>query len=369
MGVCQQATLPACGGLGGACCGGFCGSCAGTAVCSNAICVSPNPARLFVGSDPNDGGTRLLAWDQAQSVSATTPPSVNVPLTLEPRGLLTDPNTNAPRILVLGNGAALFQNAMSMTSASTPSTTLPSSTVVLGLTAKTFFTGTNTWVSDFNGDMLRFDALTALTSSSMPVKFVHPFNQIYGAAYDATGDRLIGGQVSGAGVLVFENASTATGTMNMSSFQLLNEIQEHLVTLPTGIGVRLFSATYASGNVHVWTNIAGVTGPTAPSFTLTALPATLSGIRNMRAFGDTLMVMGASVVIYRNASLLTASSMPSVTLTDPSFSLATDAFLGSDDTLYVLTSDGVAIFGTGSTTPVFRAKLPVTNPSALTVLE
>ena len=123
---------------------------------------------------------------------------------------------------------------------------------------------------------------------------------------------------------------------------------------------------YAANNpgapsVAVWGNLAAVTAPTAPMFSMSGpasgLPA--SGfLTYVTVAQDVLIVVvqTSQVNLYKNASALSGNAVPSAVLA-ASLVTPVKAILSKSLRLYVLDSDGVAIFKDVTTTPAFVAKL------------
>src|SRR5439155_26493099 len=102
------------------------------------------------------------------------------------------------------------------------------------------------WTNQQSGPWLVGDALSVGHDSIAKAHFTHPWGQIGGFAYDTAGDKLLGGQISGAGALVWNTPRTK------SSDGIANDW-----SLAPSVG--LWSQTIANGrywavnnNLHVY---------------------------------------------------------------------------------------------------------------------
>ena len=76
------------------------------------------------------------------------------------------------------------------------------------------------WVGAGPGVIAALGDGGALTGASTArARFHHMWDQIGTGTYDPVGRRLIAGQISGAGALVFESARTRTGDVSSSDWQ------------------------------------------------------------------------------------------------------------------------------------------------------
>src|SRR5262249_54079843 len=124
---------------------------------------------------------------------------------------------------------------------------------------------------------------------------------------------------------------------------------------------RLYSHDF-TGNLLIWDNASSFTTARGPDHALDA-GSGLSGIRDLTALGDTLVVTqtgGAvgKVNLFTNASAINANTAPTQSITNAAVgSGAARAVLGSDGTLYVIDADSVSIFGSALTAPAFKVDL------------
>jgi hypothetical protein len=220
-----------------------------------------------------------------------------------------------------------------------------------------------------------FTGATSITSASTAAaRFEHKFAQTPSSAYDDRGDHFFLGQISGAGLLAWDNAKSATGTPD-SSFTLSTTLAAWSQSVAN-------DSLYAAGNtvsgdatiagISIWRRISNVSAATAPTLKLEAA----SGIaaHDFIEFVDVLdgelvaCIQSGKVLIWKDAASIAAEGMPSSTLTglsDPK-----KAVKGSGDRMYVLEADGISIFKNVSTTPALVVKITdgVSQPADLTIV-
>jgi hypothetical protein len=226
------------------------------------------------------------------------------------------------------------------------------------------------WIERAPGEVLRLDnAATVEADAGFDARYTHPFDQIFGFAFEQTNNRLFAGQVSGAGLLAWNMANTRTGDAGTHSFVLSTD---SVATLEIGQN-RLF-ASFFQQDVKVWQQIGTASAPRAFDFSLATDAGTNASTRDVRVFGDNLVVTlqptptSGRVLIYKTVSLTFAAKPPDVVVENPSLDGAKRSVLGRDGTLYVLDLGGVAIFGDALNTPVFKTKLQVGIPAPTDLL-
>jgi hypothetical protein len=258
-----------------------------------------------------------------------------------------------------------YANASALTDGAMPTSTIANTTFGGPLSA-----GPATIRFDSRGNVFMRSAsdvgsihLVTPGATAATAHFRHPtFQQIVGMAYDETGNKLIAGQISGAGLMVWNNAVTRTGEP-ASDYQLAPANTPTHLTIAGG---RLYETHFAPSSVRIWNGISAVTGAKAPDLTLSDLCGTTE-LRYSTVIDDTLIVLhngGGSekVCLYRGAAALTATRAPDAVATDASLvnsgNYTDKAFLSKTGHLYVQDKDGVAIFknATGPT-PEFVTKL------------
>ncbi len=228
------------------------------------------------------------------------------------------------------------------------------------------------WVLRSPGEVLRVDGVAvAGPDAGHAARFTHPFDQIFGFAFEQTNNRLFAGQVSGAGVLAWNLANTRAGDAGTPSFVLSSD---SVATMEIGAN-RLFASFFQQG-IKVWNTIGTASAPRAFDFELTTDAGVNASIRDVRVFADQLVVTmqptptTGRVLIYKGVNLLFATKQPEIVIEHPSLQGPKRSVLGRDGTLYVLDADGISIFGDALGTPTFKTELTgVGVPADLLLLE
>jgi hypothetical protein len=215
----------------------------------------------------------------------------------------------------------------------------------------------------------------ARTATSPTAHFTHPFGQIAGMVYEELGKKLLGGQISGAGLLVWNSAAARTGDVTATDYKLDDAVAFHLDigASPVG-GGRLFASAYGP-NVFIWNSIGTVGAPKSPDVTMTSVcGATGVGpeIRYLTVKDDVLVVIHnhidsstntqiETVCLFQGASSISGSRAPDAIAASPALkstgSNRDKAWLTTDGHLFVVVADGVVIFRNAKTAPVFVTKL------------
>jgi hypothetical protein len=213
------------------------------------------------------------------------------------------------------------------------------------------------WVD--NGNIRLFlDAPALGGGSSSQAQFTHMWGpQIYGAASDTIGNKLIGGQVSGAGLIVWDNPTADTGETNDEDWTLWGGPTNPYCMLIEGD--RLYAGNVNLG-VDVFDNISGIAAITTPSFSLTT---DLTDVFKLHVRDDVLVVVvndapsGYQINIYLNASTITGDVAPDFIIQHANITLPESVWLDQNYTLYVTDQNGILIFDTATTAPTFRTEL------------
>ena len=309
-------------------------------------------------------GVRI--WDNADSI--TTDALQDATLT----GMAGNATAVAyadDRLFVTGSDSTdslfRFDNASSLTTGATPTATVPT----------TAFNGTpqsvvyklevdradRLWITGGAGEIRLFSGASSLgASSTSQAAFTHPFGQIFNHAYDPMGDTLFGGQVSGPGVLGFDSPLTASGEGVTHDWTLIDTLT------PSWLEVRsdkLFVASFNDPPLRIWNGISALSTTTAPDVVMARDTAALSSVNHLHLRGNTMTatnndaVNGYRVLIYDDATALTASSAPNSTVTHADLVLPKKSILDANDNLYVLMSGSVLIFENATTAPSLKVKL------------
>lgn len=235
---------------------------------------------------------------------------------------------------------------------------------------------TNTlWPVSFNnGAQLFIQAATLNSSAFSRAQFTHSFQQLPGFAFDTANKRLFLGQISGAGMLAWNGADTKIGIFSTPDFTVVSTQAFWSIAIAQN---RMYGGNSNSPvSIAVWSNLGGVTMATAPSFSMTGtasgLPANGGFIPHVAVTSDVLVVtLQANLInLYKNASALSGQTMPSPTVAS-NMNQPKKTILAKSNKLYVLDSEGVAIFKDATTTPTFVAKLKMglNNPKDFVLME
>ena len=341
----------------------------------------PLPARLFVSM----ADAPVAVWDDASTLATDTGPSFSlqaVALAAGARGLAL----HGDRLFVGGESASAlllaFDGASTLGQSAAPSATIPSTQFLPaggteGAELITVDTATNTlWATTFLAGTELFHSASSLTSAAnASARLTHNFQQLPAFAYDAAGDRAFAGQISGAGILAWDGASSAS-TTPPSDFTLAGNIAAWSMTVAQN---RLFATGSLAGAptteiIAVWTGVTGLSGPTAPTFTMGAAsgiaPTDFSPYIGVQGNVLVSCIQAGKVLLWTNASGLTGDATPTQTIAG--LSSPKKALLGpKSGRLYVLENNGISIFDTPTTAPTLAVKLTggVVAPRDMALLE
>ncbi len=208
--------------------------------------------------------------------------------------------------------------------------------------------GVSLWTSAGSGEVIRIDQADRFTGPVQPTAtYRHPFQQIFSNAYDPLGDRLYGGQVSGAGLIGWNQASRVAGDAGMHDFAVTTNNYGKVVVA----GSQLFAMQFA-GTVAVYNDVATLAGARTP-ITLSVVSGSNASLRDITVSDGALVTVeytgsGSAAVgterIYRNIAALTAPRAADTVVTHASLQTLRTARLGADGSLYVLDADGLSIF-------------------------
>jgi hypothetical protein len=220
------------------------------------------------------------------------------------------------------------------------------------------------WTNQLNGPWLVGDALSVNHSTIAKAHFTHPWGQIGGFVYDPVGDRLLGGQISGAGALAWNAPRTKSGDGIAFDWTISPSVVLWSQSIAKG---RYWAADYGT-HVYAWNDVATLSAPRAPDVTLDfpAGPPAPQTSSVRVTDGDVLLVtleMPGEIDVWKNASTVTSGMPPSVKITDPAIasSLVRGAILGKTGRLYVRDDLGVAIFDDALGTPKFVTRISDTT--------
>jgi len=338
--------------------------------------------RLFVSQQQ----AGVAVWDGVTSLAADAAPTFAMSDTSVANG--TRGALAVAGRLVLGpaaGGLVVFDGAKTLGAGAAPAATIPVSAFIKPATniseplatliaynekTDTLWAG-GTWGVD------RFDDGATLSSSSAGAAlFTHAYLQLPGFAYDGTGDHAILGQISGAGVLEWDGAKSATGTPT-ASFTLDQKLAAWSLSISGdrlyAIGGDTTGGATPRESIDVWNGISGVAAAKAPDFSITSGIAQNDYSPYVTVAADVLIacIQANKVLMWKNASSITGDKSPDFTLTTQLSSPIKAVLAPVSNRLYVLDSEGVAIYANATSTPTFVAKIKsgLSHPEDLVVIE
>jgi hypothetical protein len=330
--------------------------------------------RLVVAGDMG-----VLMWNSADSIGSDVAADVTLGSVTEGYGLALDGN----RLFVASQGANplhIFDNADSLADAATSDAAL--SQAAFGGSAlpdlyDMFVDGADRlWICDGNSIRLFMDASALTSASTSRAQFTHAWSQLYTMGVDIAGDRLIGGQISGAGAVVYDSPASATGEGNTPDWTLAGGGLPRRMAV---VGDRLYVASAVAsapwGYVNIWNNISSVDAAAAPDVTMGSA-SNLDLAVDLLIRDNTLVVCVTNgivrkVNVYSGASSIGGEILPDREITDASMGIPKKAYLAGDDRLYVLAHDGVCVFENARTSPTFVVKIAsgITSARDFVVIE
>jgi hypothetical protein len=328
------------------------------------------------GTDGGTGVTRLFVttqdgvavWDNPESIAADVMPTTTLNHASVSGGKARGIALLGKRLFVGANGNPIlvaFDLADIVMGGMSPAVQLPISAVTGSnnvFDAIYVDSATNTlWPVSFNNGAQLFTMAATLNSSAFSrAQYTHSFMQLPGFAFDAANKRLFLGQISGAGMLAWNSADTKLGIFNTPDFTVVSTQAFWSIAIAQN---RMYAGnTVSPMSIAVWSNLGAVNTATAPTFSMTGagsgLPASGGFIPHVAVTNDVLVVtiQANTINLYKNASALAGQAMPSPTITS-NMNNPKKTILAKSNKLYVLDSEGVAIFKDATTTPVFVAKV------------
>ena len=328
---------------------------------------APVVARLFVSmaDDP------VAVWEDVDTIAVDSGPSFSLQdasVANGARGLALA----SDRLFVGGEGASAlllaFDAAATLTQATAPTATIPAAQFISagGSEGADLITvdgaSDSVWTTTFAAGTELFGGASSMTSAATAdALFSHAWQQLPAFAYDASGDRAFLGQISGAGVVVWNNALGASGTP-AQSFTLASNVAAWSMAIAED---RLYAIGAHGGappaeSISVWDGVSSLSAPSAPTFTMgTGSGIAVNDFSPYVAVQNNVLIaciQAGKVLLWDNASALSGEAAPSQTLTG--LSSPRKAILGpTSGRLYVLESDGVSIFDSPTTAPVLAVKL------------
>jgi hypothetical protein len=229
----------------------------------------------------------------------------------------------------------------------------------------------NLWTVIYQGSIwLVREGASAGSGSPGQVEFMHPWSQISSMELDITGDKLLGGQISGAGLIVWDDPMSATGTGNENDWAL------HVAS-PTSMlidGDRLYVGCWNAPYVQIWDGISSITTPAAPDATM-AEASNLDQVWHVFIRDNVLVTCvfdsGVSKVnVYLDAAAISGETTPDFEIDDALLSRPRKAHLDANENLYVMDSDGMLIFSHALSAPALVAEITAaSDPSDFLLVE
>jgi hypothetical protein len=323
-------------------------------VTSNAATLTVISQRLFVTSSVG-----VLVWNNPQSLSTTRAADVTLPV-VGARAV----ETFGAQLFVLGTaGVAGFSDALSVTSSSAPAFTIPTSALTPAptmpttrLVAASIGDGVGLFVWSQEGAWLLPPPLSATTTTR--AAFRHPFMQLPSLVYvpavgALNGNRLFMGQISGAGLLAWNDPGLATGTPTHAFASTPANVWALGSTGSRLVGGGSFGASVPATGVGLWNNVTSFSAARAPDVLLASATSTFSsndfipdlsceqGSSGARLAVGVQNLSNHRILVWTNADTATAS-------TGPAYSGALPAsprrVLSSGGRYYALTQGAVDVF-------------------------
>jgi hypothetical protein len=175
--------------------------------------VVDDPAELIVAF-PDESLLRI--WEDADALVDDAPADHTIALPGAPRALARHDD----RLLVRTegeNGVVVFDDVWGLDDASTPADAIATS--VTGDASYCWFdvcpfqadADGNLWIGSFTDVRVLFAGATAGSAFTGSAAFTHPWSQFGSSVYDSASDRLFVLQISGAGIIVWEDAASHAG--------------------------------------------------------------------------------------------------------------------------------------------------------------
>jgi hypothetical protein len=313
------------------------------------------------------GTMGVLIWDDVDLILSDTPAHASLGSVTEGLSLALDRN----RLYVASQGTNplyIYDNAISLTDGATSNESLTQAafggTELFEIYDMFIDSMDRLWICDGGTIRLFLNASTLTSVSSSQAQFTHPFFQIYTMGVDIVGDKLIGGQISGAGAIVWDNPASMSGEGNISDWTLTeNGGPRRMVISDDRLYVASIAAMDDWSYVNIWNNISSVSSTTIPNVTMGS-SSNLNSAMDLMIRDDILVVtiadIGTStkqVNIYIDASTITGDMTPDQEVSNAAMGYPKKAYLAADDRLYVMANGGISIFENATTSPSFVVKI------------
>jgi len=336
-------------------------------------CPAPLGPRLVVA----DESGRVGIWDHADTVTDREPDvllaGADGGVDGVPRGLAVHEN----RLIVISDGAelpiAIFDDAWAATTGDVPDHRLSVADVGTRLgaihTASADAAG-NLWMLEGFGRvvLVKGGALGAATGAA---QFTHPWHQM--ASMTVAGGKLFAGQISGAGVLVWNDPLTRSGEVSGADWTLSDAVASWAMTVGAD---HLYAFATAGQETHLvaWNGLASLAAPRAPDVELVI--STDQAVGDLAWRGESLIAVVANgvnenrIAIFEDGAAVGPGSAPDTELRPEAADYLQKSYVDRFGNLYVLDTDGVYVYRDVFGTPALAAKLTTfSRPTDFVVIE
>lgn len=219
--------------------------------------------------------------------------------------------------------------------------------------------------------MILPEFMTLRDGSSVGARLVHPYKQIESLAYHESSDRAIGGQISGAGLLVWDNVSDRSGDLD-HNFVLDQTCAAWTLELH---GNQLFAG--CRSQIKVWLDIttASASSPADIVFDVPGDSPDHIGTWDIEIRNDILVVATTQpnqINVYVGISTLSAGSTPDFEIADIE-TFPRKVVIGRDNRLYVRynAEPDITVFRNIDTGPTLHTTLSThaTSPADILLID
>ncbi len=322
-------------------------------------CVEPGVSRLFVAD-----GTAVLIWDDAEDIdSDRTPDAALSGIDGNALGLALD----GDRLFVGSSNSTtpvlIYDDASLIGHGETPDDNLNVAAFgdypLSSINEMRVDEQERLWIN--SGFIRMFEGAQTLGSTSSSLaQYTHEWGpQIFSMVVDTAGDKLLGGQVSGAGVIAWNEPGSKSGETNEADWQL------HAGISPASMAIhndRLYVACWNPPYMQIWNNISTLSSSTAPDVTMESA-SDLDSAQHVSFRGDVMVVTVSNapntykVNIYLNAGAIDGETSADFEITSEFMNLPRKALLDRRGNLFVMHGNGILIFGDATTSPYLKANL------------
>lgn len=330
----------------------------------------PAAPRLVIA----DAGGALGLWALDAPLTDRAPDVTLVGLDGAPRAVVA----RGDRLIVVTDGAdypvAIYDNVSRATSGAGPDVLVSAADAGvsrLGAIHQALVDAAgNLWLLEGFGrvDLIRGGALGTPTGTA---QFVHPWDQL--AAITVIGDRLFAGQISGAGLVVWDGAAARSGLQDGGPDWQLADVAAW--ALVTG-GDRLYALDASPPATHlaVWDDASALTAPHAADVVVSVSSAQAVGDLAWRDNALAMVIANGvtenRVAIFADSAAVTPTSEPDHVVAPAAADYLQRSYLDASGRLFVLDTDGVYAYADVLTAPAPITKLTaLATPVAMAVIE